>query len=88
VLYCVVFMDSLAFTLVVDTCVLQPPISTSGETSSASHVFLKGPVVRAYWCTVRVEPWVCPCPNICQIVCRPDQSLFHIIHHHCQFSTP
>jgi hypothetical protein len=39
-------LDSLAFPLVVDTCVLQPPISTSGETASASQVLPKGPVIR------------------------------------------
>jgi hypothetical protein len=32
--------------LVVDTRVLQPPASTSGETLFASQVFSKGPVVR------------------------------------------
>jgi hypothetical protein len=26
-------------------------------------VFPKGPVVRACWCTVKTEPWVCPCGN-------------------------
>jgi hypothetical protein len=26
-------------------------------------VFPKGPVVRACWCAVRVEPWACPCAN-------------------------
>jgi hypothetical protein len=52
-----------AFPLVVDTCVLQPPIATSGETASASQEFPKGPVVRACWCVVRAEPWVCPCVN-------------------------
>jgi hypothetical protein len=50
----------LAFPLVVDTYVLQPPIATSGETASASQVFPKGLVVRACWCAIRVEPWVCP----------------------------
>jgi hypothetical protein len=54
-----------AFSLVVDTCVLQPPIATSGETTSASQVLPKGLVVRACWCIVRVEPWVCPCANKC-----------------------
>jgi hypothetical protein len=44
--------------LVVDACVLQPPIATSGETSSASQVLPKGPIVRVCWCIVRVEPWV------------------------------
>jgi hypothetical protein len=57
------FLDPLAFPLVVDTCVLQPPIATSGETASAPQVLPKGPVVRACWCIVRVEPWVCPCAN-------------------------
>jgi len=52
-----------AFPLVVDTCVLQLPISTLGETASASQVLLKGPVVRACWCTIRIEPWVCPYAN-------------------------
>jgi hypothetical protein len=40
------------------------PTSTSGETSSASQVLPKGPVVRVL--LVRccsVEPWVCPCAN-------------------------
>jgi len=55
-LYCVVVLDSLAFALVVDTCVLQPTIATSGETSSSSQVFPKGPVVRVCWCAIRVEP--------------------------------
>jgi hypothetical protein len=55
------FWIHFAFPLVVDTCVLQPPIATSGETASASQVLPKGPVVRACWCIVRVEPWVCPC---------------------------
>jgi hypothetical protein len=32
----VVALIPLAFPLVVDTCVLQPPIATSGETASAS----------------------------------------------------
>ena len=36
-----------AFPLVVDTCVLQPPIDTLGETASTSQVLPKGPVVRA-----------------------------------------
>jgi hypothetical protein len=64
---CVVALDPLAFPLVVDTCVLQPPIATSGETASASQVLPKGPVVRACWCTVRAEPWVCPCANISMV---------------------
>jgi hypothetical protein len=51
------------FPLVVDTCVLQPPIATSGETAFASQVLPKGPVVRACWCTLRDKPWVCPCAN-------------------------
>jgi hypothetical protein len=53
----------LAFPLVVDTCVLQPPITTSCETASTSQVLSKEPVVRAYWCAIRTEPWVCPCSN-------------------------
>jgi hypothetical protein len=57
------FWTHFAFPLVVDTCVLQPLIATLGETASASQVFLKGPVVRACWCIVRVEPWVYPCAN-------------------------
>jgi hypothetical protein len=24
---------------------------------------MKGPVVRACWCTLGAEPWVCPCAN-------------------------
>jgi hypothetical protein len=52
-----------AFPLFVDTCVLQPPVSTSGETASTSQVLLKGPVVRVCWCIVRVEPWVYPYAN-------------------------
>jgi hypothetical protein len=51
------------FPLVVDICFLQPPIATSGETASASQVWSKGPVVRACWCAIRVEPWVYPCAN-------------------------
>jgi hypothetical protein len=38
-----------------------PPIATSGEIASASQVFLKGLVVRACWCALGAEPWVCPC---------------------------
>jgi hypothetical protein len=52
-----------AFLLVVDTCVLQPPIATLGETSSASQVFSKGPLFSVCCCAIRVEPWVCPCAN-------------------------
>ena len=48
------------FPLVVDTCVLQPPISTSSETASASQVLPKGPIVRACCCIIRVEPRVYP----------------------------
>jgi hypothetical protein len=59
----VLFWTHFAFPLVVDTCVLQPPIVTSGETASDSQMFLKWIVVRACWCTVRFEPWVCPCAN-------------------------
>jgi hypothetical protein len=39
---------------------LQPPIVASGETAYASQVLLKGPIVRACWCAIRDEPWVCP----------------------------
>jgi hypothetical protein len=53
---CVFPLNPLAFPLVVYTCVLQPPIATSGETASTPQVFPKGPVVRACWCIVRVEP--------------------------------
>jgi hypothetical protein len=53
---CVVLLDPDSFHMVVDTYVLQPPIATLGETASAPHVLLKGPVVRACWCSVRVEP--------------------------------
>jgi hypothetical protein len=49
--------------MVVYTCVLQLPITTSGETRYFAQVFPKGKVVRACWCIVRVEPWVCPCAN-------------------------
>ena len=52
-----------AFPLDVDTCVLQPPIVTSGETASTPQVLPKGKVVRDFWCVVRVEPWVFPCAN-------------------------
>jgi hypothetical protein len=38
-----------ALPLVVDTCVLQPPIATSGETASSFQVLPKGPVVRFCW---------------------------------------
>jgi hypothetical protein len=41
----------------------KPPIATLGETASALQVLPKGPVIRACWCVVRVEPWVCPCAN-------------------------
>jgi hypothetical protein len=50
--------------MVVDTCVMQSPIATSGETASSSQVFPKRPIVRACWCIVRDEPWVFPCANI------------------------
>jgi hypothetical protein len=59
----VVSLIPLSFPLVVDSCVLQPPISTLGETASTLQVFLKGLVVRACWCAIRYEPWVCPCAN-------------------------
>jgi hypothetical protein len=51
------------FPLVVDTCVLQPAIVTSGETASTSQVFLKGPVVRACCCIVIYEPRFYPYSN-------------------------
>ena len=70
---CVVVLIPLALPLVVDTCVLQPPIATSGETASASQVLPKGPVVRACWCTIRDEPWVFPCAN--KWFCCRDQNL-------------
>jgi hypothetical protein len=50
------FLGSTCIPLVVDTYVLQTPIATSGETASTSQVLLKGPVVRACWCIIRVEP--------------------------------
>jgi hypothetical protein len=59
----VLFWIHFAFPMVVDTCVLQPPIATSGETASSPRVFLKGPMCRDFWCVVRVEPWVFPCAN-------------------------
>jgi hypothetical protein len=40
-----------------------PLIATLGEISSTSQVLLKGMVVRACWCTLRVEPRVCPYAN-------------------------
>jgi hypothetical protein len=39
------------------------PIDTSGETSSASWVLPKGPIVTVFWCTDRVELWVYLCAN-------------------------
>ena len=54
---------NIAFPLVVDTCFLQPLIATSCETASVSQVFPKGPIVRACWCALGAEPWVCPCAN-------------------------
>jgi hypothetical protein len=61
---CVVLvLDPLCLPLVVDICVLQPPITTSGETASASQVLLEGPVVRACWCALGAEPCVFPCAN-------------------------
>jgi hypothetical protein len=50
------FLIPLAFSLVVDTCVLQPPIATLGETTSSSQVLSKGPIVRACWCAIRAKP--------------------------------
>jgi hypothetical protein len=44
-------------------CPTTPPIAISGETSSASQVFPKGSIVRACWCTLGAEPWVCPYTN-------------------------
>jgi hypothetical protein len=67
------FSIHFVFPLVVDNCVLQPPIATSGETVSASQVLLKGPVVRACWCAIRVEPWVFPSTN--KWFCCQDQDL-------------
>jgi hypothetical protein len=54
----VVSLIPLTFPLVVDTYVMQPPITTSGETASALQVLPKGLVVRDCWCAIRVEPWV------------------------------
>jgi hypothetical protein len=59
----VIALIPLAFPLVVDTCVLQPPIVTSGETAYALQVFPKGPIVRYCWCAIRSEPWVFSCAN-------------------------
>jgi hypothetical protein len=53
---CVIALDPLAFPLVVDICVLQPPIATSGETTSASQVFPKGPVVRFVGALLELNP--------------------------------
>jgi hypothetical protein len=47
-----------AFPLVIDTNVLQNPIATLVETSSASQLLSKGPIVRACWCVVRAKPWL------------------------------
>ena len=55
--------DHFAYLLVVDTCVLQPLIASSGEIASASQVLPKGPVVRACWSTVRTKPRVSTCSN-------------------------
>jgi hypothetical protein len=63
----------LSFPLVVDTYVLQPPISTSGETTFASQVLFKGLIVSDCWCAIRVEPWVCPCAD--KWFCYRDQDL-------------
>jgi hypothetical protein len=57
------FWVHFAFPLVVDKCVLQPPIATSGETASTLKLLPKGPIVRACWCVVRAEPWVYPYAN-------------------------
>jgi hypothetical protein len=40
--YVVLVSDPLCIPMVLDICVLQPPIDTSGETTSASQVFPKG----------------------------------------------
>jgi hypothetical protein len=61
---CFFVLDPLDIPLVVDISVLQPPpIATSGEIASASQVLPKGLVVRACWCALGAEPWVCPCAN-------------------------
>jgi hypothetical protein len=53
-----------AFPLVVDTCVLQPPIATLGETASAPRVLPIGLVVRACWCVVEeLNPGSAPVPT-------------------------
>jgi hypothetical protein len=72
-LFCVFPLNPLTFPLAVDTCVLQHPISTLGETASASQVLPKGPIVRDCWCVVRFEPWVCPRAN--KRLCYWDQDL-------------
>jgi hypothetical protein len=59
------FWNHLAFPLVVDTCVLQPPIATLGETSSSLQVLLKGPVVRVCWCMLELNPRSAPVPTNC-----------------------
>jgi hypothetical protein len=46
-----------------------PPASTSGETSSASHVLSKGSVVRVLLVRCQsIEPWVCPYANNVDII--------------------
>jgi hypothetical protein len=59
-------LDPLCILLVLDICVLQPPIATSVETTSASEVFSKGLVVKTCWCVLGAELWVCPCANTVQ----------------------
>jgi hypothetical protein len=61
-------LDPLCIPLVVNICVLQPPIATSSEIAYASQVLSKGPIVRAYWCTLGDEPWVCPYVNNCPVM--------------------
>jgi hypothetical protein len=44
-------------------CLEITPIATSSETTFASQVLPKGPVVRACRCALGDEPWVCPYAN-------------------------
>jgi hypothetical protein len=60
----IIVLVPLDIPLVVDISFLQPPLlATSGETASASQVLPKGPVVRACWCALGVNPGSAPVPT-------------------------
>jgi hypothetical protein len=39
---------------------------------------VKGPVARACWCTLGVEPWVFPYANTASVIGKPHKTLEHL----------